>query len=220
MLIAFIMITKDNINVPKANAITSFCDVSDKPFAEGTLYFSQMKTKRSKCEEIKTGINSTHGMSRTRLYRLWSDMKTRCYNQNSITYHHYGGRGIKICDEWRFNFLSYYNWAINNGYQKNLTIDRIDNFSDYSPLNCRWVSRSINSQNTRLLRSSNTSGYRGVYYIKERNRWLSLITDKRKRHHLGYYLNAEIAAQAYNNYILINKTNHPLNLLKHEQHTG
>jgi hypothetical protein len=89
-----------------------------------------------------------HGWYHTRLYSIWTSMKTRCFNKNHNRYKYYGGRGIKICDEW-FDFTPFRDWAVNNGYQEGLSlqIDRIDNDGDYTPINCRFVSRREQSRN-------------------------------------------------------------------------
>lgn len=92
-------------------------------------------------------ICTTHGKSHTRLYRTWKNMKQRCYNPNNTYYHRYGGRGITICAEWKQDFKAFYDWAIANGYQDNLSIDRIDNEKGYSPDNCRWVTRKVQERN-------------------------------------------------------------------------
>jgi len=93
-----------------------------------------------------------HGKSRTKIYQVYRDMKARCYNPNCKPYKNYGGRGIKICNEWKNNFKIFYDWAINNGYQDNLTIDRIDVNGNYEPSNCRWVNKYIQSRNRRTNR--------------------------------------------------------------------
>lgn len=82
-----------------------------------------------------------HGLSGTRLHRIWHSMYCRCYYQSTNQYKNYGGKGIKVCDEWKHadGFINFYNWAITNGYGDNLTLDRINNDKDYSPTNCRWV---------------------------------------------------------------------------------
>ena len=86
-------------------------------------------------------------------------MKQRCYGKNVKSYKYYGARGITICDEWKNDFMSFYNWAMNNGYQDNLTIDRINVNGNYEPSNCRWCTVLEQSNNRR---SNHVVIYKGV----------------------------------------------------------
>lgn len=102
--------------------------------------------------------NTTHGENKTPLHCLWLDIKKRCSNPNYKQYKDYGGRGIRVCEEWANDFLSFKEWAISNGYRKGLTIDRIDNDKGYSPDNCRFVDRIAQGNNKRNNRRITVNG--------------------------------------------------------------
>lgn len=106
---------------------------------------------------------NNHGMSNTRLYGVWGGMKDRCYNKNNPGYHHYGGRGIVVCDEWKNDFMSFYKWAMANGYDETAprgqcTIERNDNDGPYSPDNCRWATIREQEGNKRNTLRVKTAG--------------------------------------------------------------
>ena len=104
------------------------------------------RTKSCGCIINETRFK-THHYSRTRLYRIYCMMKDRCYNPNIDNYKWYGAKGIKICDEWKTDPAVFIQWALANGYNDNLTIDRIDSNGDYCPENCRWTTQKQQSRN-------------------------------------------------------------------------
>lgn len=94
-------------------------------------------------------ITKKHGMFGTRLYKIWDGMKYRCHNSNSTAYKNYGARGIIVCEEWRNNFQTFYDWSISHGYSADLTLDRLDVNGNYEPSNCRWATDIQQHNNTR-----------------------------------------------------------------------
>lgn len=97
---------------------------------------------------------STHNGTNERLFKVWCEIKCRCYNKNKKNYYLYGGRGIKMCDEWRKDYSAFRDWALANGYDKEAvrgkcTIDRVDVNKDYEPSNCRWVDAKTQGNNRR-----------------------------------------------------------------------
>ncbi len=100
--------------------------------------------RSSGCPKCRT----THGESRTKLHGVWGCMLNRCRDENSKPYKNYGGRGIKVCQEW-LDFPTFRKWALANGYKEGLEIDRRDNDGNYEPGNCRWVTTKENCNNKR-----------------------------------------------------------------------
>ena len=137
---------------------------------------------------------TTHGQCRTPLYKAWDAMFQRCYNPKEKAYKWYGGRGITVCDTWK-DFKVFYVWAITNGYQENLTLDKIDNSKGYSPENCRWISSAQQSYN-RPPGKLNASGFKGV--SGRDSKWRARISVDKKSIHLGYFQTRIEAAKAYN----------------------
>lgn len=99
--------------------------------------------------ELSSIRSTTHGKTGSRIYNIWIKMKMRCLNPNDHAYKGYGGRGIVVFKDWVESFESFYSWAINNGYNDNLSIDRKDNDGDYTPNNCRFVDAKTQCNNRR-----------------------------------------------------------------------
>lgn len=101
-----------------------------------------------KRESIAKGRNRTHGQSKTKLYHIWYSIMQRCYDEKFRFYHHYGGRGIKVCEEWhdRDAFTA---WAMENGFQDGLSIERKDVNGEYCPENCCWITKGEQQHNKR-----------------------------------------------------------------------
>jgi len=117
--------------------------------------------------------NTIHGQAQkrtgdgkaSRLYRIWAQMKRRCDLPTVKAHYRYGGRGIKVCREWSENFVAFEQWALNNGYDSKLTLDRRDNDGNYEPDNCRWVTRKVQANNRRTNKNVQYKGER--YTIAE-----------------------------------------------------
>jgi len=108
------------------------------------------KTKSCGCLSVDTTIKThrTHGMSDSRIYKIFHKMHSRCYNPKNERYNRYGGRGINVCEEWLHDFPSFLEWALSNGYDDSLSINRINNDGDYSPENCEWADNHTQMNNT------------------------------------------------------------------------
>lgn len=123
-------------------------------------------TKSCGClrKKLNTEKCTTHGLSKTRLYEIWAGMKKRCINPNSHAYERYGGREITVCNEW-MDFPPFYKWAIANGYEEDLTIERKNNDGNYEPSNCVWATYKIQARN---MKTNHRISFRGeVFCINE-----------------------------------------------------
>lgn len=127
-----------------------------------------------------------------RLYNIWRTMHQRCYDERAHSYCRYGAKGIGICPEWKDNFPTFREWALENGYEETLTIDRRDNSVGYQPSNCRWVTMSNQAWNRSRPRNAKER-YRGVSFHKTSGLWKVAVRGK----HVGYFKDEAQAARAH-----------------------
>lgn len=162
----------------------------------------QQNIRSCGCLKKINNVARTHGFSHcgNKLYTTWKNITQRCTNIKLKHFKNYGGRGISICEEWKSDFKSFYDWAMLNGYEENLTIDRINNDGNYEPNNCRWATRQEQSDNKRELRITNTSGVKGLNFISKDNLYLCRLTVNNKRIKIGYFKNKEDAIKAINDF--------------------
>jgi hypothetical protein len=174
------------------------CDCGNEAVVIGSRLYTG-KTVSCGCvkSEKTTERNTKHGYCGTRLYATRMNMISRCTNEKNRDYADYGGRGISVCDEWLnkdTGVAAFVEWALANGYQDGLTIDRIDVNGNYEPNNCRWVTMEKQSHNRR--RRYNRTGVTGITINPHNGRFVATITVHKKRIALGSYDTLEEATEA------------------------
>ena len=182
-----------------------------KEFKTLTSNINNSNIKSCGCHRIAVTKNRslTHGMTNHRLYHTWCNMIDRTSNESNLRFKDYGDRGITVCDRWKevTNFIE----DMYPSYKEGLTLDRIDNNKGYSLDNCRWTTGDVQSSNSRKLRSTNKSGYRGVSFANKWGKWVANITVDYKQVFIGHFNTAIEAAKAYDKYVIDNNLEHTIN---------
>lgn len=172
-----------------------------------TVRYGDLRSGRTTscgCKQLASATK--HGMSNTRLYKMWDNMIRRCSIPTTKGYKHYGGKGVSVFKDW-LNYEVFHQWAISNNYSEGLSIDRINSELNYEPSNCRFI--AISDQQANRSSSRGTSKYIGVYL--KQNQWAAQVKYKGKTNHIGYFTTELEAAQKRDKFIKLNKLPHKLN---------
>lgn len=180
------------------------CQFCKTPFKTITADVKSGHTKSCGCQKNKT----THGLHKNKFYKTWHGMMQRCFNKECAAYENYGARGITVYKDWH-DVVVFITWA-ESTYIEGMTMDRKDNSKGYSPKNCRWVDKTTQVINRRILKN-NKSGHIGVSLAKDSKKWLAGIKVNNKKLNLGYYHTALEAAKARDAYIVENGLPHRTN---------
>lgn len=181
------------------------CGHCNKEFKTSTSSVNARKTKSCGCIIGKSSI--THGLSKHRLFKTWENMKHRCSNETIDNFKLYGARGITVCEDWK-DVTKFIEWA-DSTFIEGRTLDRIDTDKGYSPENCRWADATTQALNQRI-RITNKSGYVGVSWREDRNKWTVRIRVGDKYVCVGHYTDLQEAVKARDTYIIENTLPHKL----------
>lgn len=156
------VIRRDEVNASDGHASwICRCDCGKIISARSSL-LRQGKTKSCGClaRDLTVARSKTHGMSRTKVHRIWSGMKQRCFHVSDNAYSHYGGRGITICDEWRDDFVAFYDYVskLEHFGEEGYSLDRINNEGNYEPGNVRWATVKQQARNRRTSHTVEING--------------------------------------------------------------
>lgn len=183
-------------NIGRATAWKCKCDCGTIKNVNGN---SLKQGGTLSCGCLAVDASYKHGMYKSRLNKEYRGIKQRCYNPKNTRYEYYGGRGIKICDEWlgKEGFANFMNWSLENGYNDKLTLDRIEVDKSYSPSNCRWVDMKVQARNRRIS-PRNKTGISGVFLRTDRQLpkyRVGILDNEGKKINLGQYETLEEAKE-------------------------
>lgn len=162
------------------------CDCGNEIVTKGNSLVSG-KTMSCGCysKDMLIRSNTKHGKARTRIYNIWLSMRARCNSPNNPNYKYYGAKGITVCDEWNSTegFVNFYNWAVTNGYEDSLSIDRIDFNKGYSPSNCRWATwqQQIENRSCTVYMTYNGETKTTIEWSKITGLSRKLLNDRKRR---------------------------------------
>lgn len=159
------------------------CDCGNETIVYGNHMLSG-NTQSCGCvgREKRRKACTKHGQSHARIYQVWADMKDRCYNPNNCAYEYYGGKGIRVCDDWLIP-NNFFEWAFANGYDDSLTIDRLDANGWYEPNNCRWVTQH---DNVLAMLHSKSKKHWAINYSTGKRFEFTIIKDFARAHGLNH----------------------------------
>ena len=197
------MLTIINDKYKKDNSTKWYVDVKCDCGTIDTKMLYHYNNRKHDC--CKACITTTHNMSRTRQYRIWSGMVERTTNENNPAYVKYGGRGIDIPEEWKV-FTNFWK-DMSVGYSDELSIDRKDNNKGYSKDNCRWVTNGTQQRNKRV---TSSTGFRNI--TKNYKGFKAAIQVDGKVHHIGTFDTAENASIMRDIYVIQNNIDAPTRL--------
>ena len=181
------------------------CGYCGKEFETQVSSIHRGSTKSCSC----LGGVTTHGLESNRFYDTWKNILKRCNNPKNKSYKNYGARGITVCEEW-LDVRNFVSWAERTHPNiEGVSLDRIDNDGNYEPSNCRWADKVTQNTNQRK-RSTNTSGFVGVYWDISKNKWTAKVGSNNKLINIGTFKTKEEVVQARDNYIIENKLPHKL----------
>lgn len=184
----------------RGNSWVCECDCGKEiVFATCHLFGSKNRRPNKSCGCAEYAHNGLI-MENKKLYDVWFQMKRRCNDNRTNGYEHYGGKGIRVCDDWLNSYTLFYSWSMENGYTDGMTIDRINADKDYSPNNCRWVGWFTQAYN-KTIRKTNKTGITGV--VRSQHAYLASIRRNGVYKYLGSFKtldeaeNARLKAEEY-----------------------